>query len=415
MGEAKRRKQLGLMPTVYPFEAEITEEGKVTLLKAPEESKLARLLQEKLEQTQLSGQGWASEFRTAAIFAGQVARKISTLQDVNTIAVPPLRRITGEIVLGKDFRDIDGIALPIAGGAIRLRQQTHSFDGKKWESFAASRPERMFQSLQMHPAFNLEGEKIGQYRVEQFAEGRIDIDPEPPAGTLEILEEIGREWHGETPEQWATHHFEQLPESDELPVAKRTYFELRSPAPLQNPLRNIFGVRGEVEVYPLVDGSYSLDGHAWHKYEDPTAEAEEDDFLQAFNEMLNMESVQVTVYADGRVEWTSGDIPAGREGRVRRDLIAATGAGDPEQWAAWTRQMLLDTFNAEAEGDIPVPVGVKLDLAKDALEDDAPLSQTFIESEVTFDGQNWRDLYDEEVPQELLLAIANMKPTSQEE
>lgn len=414
MGEAKRRKQLGLMPTVYPFEVQLAEDGKVTFLKALQDAKLAQLVAEKLEQTQLTGQGWASEYRSNLVFTGQVPRRLSTVQEVNAIAVPPLRRIVGEVVLGKQVQDIAGAALPIAGGVIRFREQSFSFDGEKWASFPQLRPERIFEAIQTHPAFNLEGEKIGQYRVEQFAEGRIDIDPEPPAGTLELLEEVGREWHGLTSEEWAAYHLEQLAGkvegNQEIPVAKRSFFELRSAAPLQHPLRNPFGVRGEIEVYPLVDSSYSLDGHAWLKYEDPTAEAEEDDFLQAFNEMLNMETVQVTVYADGRVEWTEGDIPAGRTGRVRRELVEATGAGDPEKWAEWTRQMLLDTFNAEAEGEIPVPVGVKLDLAKDALEDEEPLSHTFIESEVTFDGEVWRDLYDEEVPQELLLAIANMKP-----
>ena len=98
------------------------------------------------------------------------------------------------------------------------------------------------------------------------------------------------------------------------------------------------------------------------------------------------------------------------------EAVDATGAGDAEKWAEWSRQVMQDTFQtpedqgAIASGELPVPVAVRLDLAKDALEDPDPLSQTFIESEITFDGETWRDLYDEEMPPELLLAIANMKP-----
>jgi hypothetical protein len=46
-------------------------------------------------------------------------------------------------------------------------------------------------------------------------------------------------------------------------------------------------------------------------------------------------------------------------------------------------------------------VAVKLDIPKDALGDPDPLAQTFMESEVTFNGQDWRDLYSEELPEEL--------------
>ena len=43
----------------------------------------------------------------------------------------------------------------------------------------------------------------------------------------------------------------------------------------------------------------------------------------------------------------------------------------------------------------------RLAIGTDALHDDDPLSQTFMESEVSFDGTTWRDLYDEDLPPEL--------------
>lgn len=416
MGEAKRRKQLGLMPTVYPYEAEITSDGQVTLLRAPEDKALAAKLQEGLEKTQLTGEAWASEYRTARILSGAERRTFRTVQDVASLPVPNLRRVSGDVVLNKTLQDIGGVAIAFDGGVIRLKQQQHSFDGKKWESFPAFRdPLRVLRTLQEHPAFEVQGESLGQFRAEQYAEGRIDIEPDPPEGTLELLEDSAREWHGATPEHWAEIHYELTGHEGEVPQVKRTFFELRRPSPLQNPSRMVFNTRHNTEVYPLEGMTYSLDGETWHSYEDPEAEGQEDDFMSAFGDLLDMETVQVTVYADGRVEWEEGEVPAEQAGRVQAELRETTGAGNAENWAAWSKEMLLDTFNTEAEEgkEFPVPVAVRLDVPKDALEDPDPLGQTFIESEVTFDGENWRDLYDEEVPQELLLAIANLKPNGE--
>ncbi|WP_135228727.1 hypothetical protein [Deinococcus fonticola] len=420
MGEAKRRKQLGLMPTIFPFEAELTAEAKATLIRGPEDPQLREATLQALESTQLAGNAWASEYRTALVFAGKYQGRLYNAQDVEQIPVPPLRRITGEVVLNRTPAEVDGPALGIPGGVVRLREQRHSMDGKKWESLPPVRDAaRVRRIIDENPAFGIDGETIGQFSVEHWAEGRIDVEPEPPAGALEILEDMAREWHGSTPDLWAKYHAELVPEG-EAPAVRRTFFELRHIAPLQNPTRGLLSVRGGYEIYPLVDPMYSLDGETWLSYDDPDAEPVEDDFLQAFSEMLNMETVSAVVHADGRVEWDEQeDIPAGQEERIRAELRSATGAGDPEKWASWTRDVMRDTFQAQQSGtesgltengEWPVPVAVRLDLAKDALEDPDPLSQTFIESEITFDGETWRDLYDEEMPPELLLAIANMKP-----
>lgn len=414
MGEAKRRKQLGLMPTVFPFEVELSAEGKITLLKAPDDQKLRDTLIRDLEKTQLTGAAWESEYRTALVFAGREPGILRSVQDVQAIPVPTLRRISGDLVLGKPLAEVHGVAIPFDGGVIRLREQQHSFDGQKWDSFPAIRdPEKIMNKLRLHPAFDLEGESLGQFRVEQYAEGRMDIEPDPPEGMLEFLEEVGREWHGETPAKWLEIHQDLTDSDGPAPKMKRSYFELRRTAPLQNPARMVFATRNNVEIYPLEGGTFSLDGETWLSYDDPDAEGQEDDFISAFGDMLNMETVQVTVYADGQVDWDEDEIAAEQAERVRAELREATGAGTPEKWADWTRKMLLDTFNAETEQEgetMPIPVAVRVDLPKDAIEDPDPLGQTFIESEVTFDGENWRDLYDEEVPQELLLAIANLKP-----
>ncbi len=408
MGEAKRRKALGLMPTVHAFEAELDASGTVTLVRGPDEDRLRRLIVEVLGNTQSRGAAWDSEYRSSLVLTRGHAGRLETAADLEAIPVAPLRRITGELALGKDPAQAQGVALPVEGGVVRLREQRHSFDGERWETFAPLRdPQRLMTILQSHPAFTLEGEVIGQFRAEHWQAGRMDLDPEPPEDILETLEAVAREWHGETPELWAELHADRL-EDDAAPppLARRTTFELRRPAPLQSPLSRVFAVRGDVEFFPLMDDElYSPDGETWIAYADPEAEVEEDGLPAELARIFDLETVAVTVHADGRIEWDHDDIPAEHAERVREGLREATGAGDADAWADWTAQVLAETFGAELavpeDAELPVPLAVRLDLPEDALADPDPLSQTFMESEVTFDGQTWRDLFGEELPPEL--------------
>ena len=57
---------------------------------------------------------------------------------------------------------------------------------------------------------------------------------------------------------------------------------------------------------------------------------------------------------------------------------------------------------------LPPVQAVRLDLPTDALADPDDPAQYFIESEVSFDGQAWRDLYAEELPEEL----QGLRPTN---
>lgn len=426
MGEAKRKKQLGLMPTVIPFEATVLGR-EITL--SDEIGKWSRPLRQKLETTLFTGAGWESEYRTGLVFAGGVHYRLETAADVRRLPVPAYRRVWGEVVVGKKFSEttprIGELFLPLDGGVVRIRGQAHSFDGKKWEQFPKPKIERIQAALNAHPAFFLTGESLGEYRVEQWQEGRIDVHPEPPTGVLETLEEMAREWHGTSAPQWQLTH-ENLLGLDkaatttttealtkQIPVAKRTFFQLKTPAPLQNPLHNIFGVRGDVEILPTDESFYSFDGIDWWSYQNPEAAPEQDDFMELFSQMLNVESVPVTVYSDGNIEWEEGDIPEEYAEKVKADLIQSTGAGT-ERWKDWSRQVLADTFfaadpdTAKTAHEWPIPHGIRLDIAKDAIADPDPLSQTYIESEVTFDNKEWLDLYNEEIPHELLLAIANL-------
>ncbi|MFC4636878.1 hypothetical protein [Deinococcus hohokamensis] len=407
MGEAKRRKQLGLMPEVHAFEALMDQDGAVTFVRAPDDAALRSQVEGGLRASQPYGPAWDSEYRTGYVMAGRPDRFLETAEDVETIDVPPHRRFTGDLVLGKPAQR-DGMSFPVDGGHVRLRTQQHSFDAARWESFPASPdPRRALEYLMQHPAVNLTGERVATFLAEHWLEGRIDITPEPPEDLLDALETVTREFHGETSEEWAETHRELLGEDDApLPVARRLVLDLRRPAPLHSPLSVAFAVHGNVEFHPdTARSTYTLDGELWHPYGDPEAEGQADDLDPDLAQFFDVETATVTVHADGRVEWDENAIPEQHAEHLRTDLREATGAGQADAWAAWTDELLRSTFDHELEipegAALPVPQAVRLDIPLDALDDPDPLAQTFMESEVTFDGQHWRDLYDEEVPEEL--------------
>ncbi|GAA5511733.1 hypothetical protein Dcar01_00446 [Deinococcus carri] len=420
MGEAKRRKQLGLMPTVHPFEAELDAQGNVILGSGPGDAALREQIVAALRETQPAGDAWARGYRRAYIMAGLPDRLLQTREDLEAIPVPPLRRLTGELVFNLDPRTSRGIQdyLPLEGGAwLHLRRLETSGDGQHWESLPEDEnPLAGLQYLMQHPLAHEQGALVASYDATQWREGRIDFEPDPPAGHLEQLEALVRDWHGETPEGWAETHYESLdlPEEEEdealIPTARRVRLELRERAPLSG-LFNVASL-GEHDVHlPLESRFYTLDGETWHSYEDPDAELEEDGgelggFLQ---NLLDVDTVEVTVWADGRVDWAQGDIPDDQAERVRADLLRATGAGDPDAWATFTEQVLRDMFTPDTPAledvdALPVPQAIRIDIPVDALTDPDPLAQAFIESEVTFDGQTWRDLYDD-LPEELALRL----------
>lgn len=427
MGEAKRRKQLGLMPTVHPFEAELDAEGNVTLRSGPTEAALRERIVTALRETQPSGDDWARAYRRAYIMAGRPDRLIRTREDLEAIPVPPRRRLTGELVFNLDPKTLRGNPLravqdylPLEDGAwLHLRRQETSEDGRRWESLPdTENPFEGFQYLMQHPLAREQGALVATYDATQWREGRIDFEPEPPEEQLEELERIVRLWHGETPEDWAQRHFEalDLPEEEEdaslIPTARRVRLELREPVPLVSLINLAFTSLGGYDVHlPLEHRFYTLDGETWQAYGQPDAEpeGEQSELGELLQNMLDVETVEVTVWADGRVEWQEGGIPEEQAERVREDLRRLTGAGNPDVWAAFSEEVLRDMFTPdtpvlEEVAELPVLQAIRIDILVDALTDPDPLAQAWIESEVTFDGETWRDLYGE-LPEELALRL----------
>ncbi|SMB93426.1 hypothetical protein [Deinococcus hopiensis] len=426
MGEAKRRKALGLMPTVHPFEATLDTDGTVTFTRASEDADLREQLLSALRRTQPTGTGWATQYRREYIMAGLPQKLIETREDLEAIAVPPLRRLTGELVFNPDRRALDADTQNVRreyhalenGAYLRVRREEHSVDGLRWGTLPTADMQERLQYLIQHPLAAEEGEVQATYQAEHWQAGRIDIEPDPPAEQLEDLERLVRMWHGVTPEDWADSHAQALEvageEADEsqVPLARRVRIELRELTPFSLPLSVLsdYGVA-------LDNVAYTIDGETWLSYGEPgeALEDEQGELGELLSQMLDVETVPVTVWADGRVEWEEGTLPEEHAERIRDELLQATGAGNPEAWAAFTGGVLRDMFADEAphlaEHDaLPVPVGMKIDLPADSVSDPEDPAQYFIESEVTFDGQQWRDLYAEDVPEELAALVPPSEP-----
>lgn len=410
MGEAKRRKELGLMPTTFPVEVRAVN-GEVTLAGGPDDPAGRERLLDGLRSALPGGTAWERGYRQLHLMMGRGAAPVATPEDFAAIPVPAHQRLTGDLVL--NARTVPEDALPLGEGAhLRVRTSETSHDGERWETL--SLPDGGMEHLLEHPLARERGPLLGTLTAEHWREGRIDLDAEPPEHLLEPLEALIREWDGEG-EEWTERHLELLdggPDGDAAPQAIRTRLELRGLPLLPSSANQPHAAVGEGEdtlaVY-LSPLAYTLDGEDWLPYDGVEADSSgspSSDLSEMLTQMLDVQTVPVTVWADGRVEWAEGHVPEEHSERVRGDLRSATGAGDPAAWAEWTRTLLAETFADEApdlpeRGDLPAVQGVRLDLPTDSLTDPDDPAQYFIESEVTFDGEQWRDLYAEELPEEL--------------
>lgn len=95
MGEAKRRKQLGLMPTVHPFDAQLDADGTLTFTQAPDDAALRGKIEQALRLALPYGAAWDSQFRTQLVLHGRVDGTLTTAEDVAALPVAPHRHVAG--------------------------------------------------------------------------------------------------------------------------------------------------------------------------------------------------------------------------------------------------------------------------------------------------------------------------------
>lgn len=433
MGEAKRRKQLGLMPQSYTFKAELhrTPQGwQVEWQRAPEGVATAEA-EAGLLRAIPSANGWPAEYRTRLLKAGRVSDFINSPDDLEAITVPDHLRVSGEWLTNfgaaslqdRDPESAQQFTLLEDKKAIRLRELDVSSDGKsRWEALPnPSNSPKSRQFLLQHPMARQRGELKESFQVTHHREGLVMIDPEPPAALLTALEGVtqtlngqGEAWdeaHQRMLSRWAAEH--GAAEDGQQPVgspeSRRLVLELRERAPLNAP-GNAPLIEWGDDVVVLQPGSaaYSLDGHTWHSYFDPDAAPQEDQLNEFFQQILDVGTTEVTVYADGRVEWNDEEVAAEHRSRLREHLLERTGAGDADKWAEFARQSLITAYEDAAPylsevalANFPVPAALKLDVPMDAVEDPDHSTWLVFESQVSFDGETWVDVWLDDLPAEL--------------
>ena len=409
MGDAKRRKALGLMPTVYPFEVEMDRGGELTPVTLPtDETRRAQIVQT-LRNTQPTGAKWDQVYRSDYVTAGLPQERLHTREDVEKIAVPPRRRITGDLTIWPGGHKPEGGEISVEGAEntwLRLRTRQHALEGQSWQQFPPmGDPEEWLSYLFQHPALQLEGDVVGRYSAEQTADGQLTWTPQPPDDQRAAFDDLARAWHGKTPQEWLNIHHERLnedPANAAAPQAIRSGFELREPAPLGSPFSPPFNRIGKLEVYPAqAEQAYSLDGQSWEAYPEDEEGDEDDDF----GDFTDVETFSVTVWADGRMEWPKDALDAAQAQRLSEDLQDYTGAGqtDDGDWKTYTTEALKSFYDLDDVSALPAVQGIRLSVPTGIYEDEdesAGFEAKVIEDEVTFDGQIWHDLY-EDLPDNL--------------
>lgn len=365
-------------PLGVPFEAVLETDGRLHLNNVPDDEQVLNQIVQAIVRSQPFGEAWASDYRTQFVLSGAAPSPVTTLEDVQAIAVPHWRRLRGEL----------------RGDELFLSEWATSTDGETWEAYPAGVDPA---EESRHPAFALAGKALGQIMTLHWREGRIDLEPEPPEDVLELVEQVVAYFNGLDDAGWIARHEQFGGDPKHIPAAKRVTFELRELAPLFSPSEPPFVRQFGHEFWPMIPLEYSLDGKKWQAYQiadaplPVLADADDDsddgeDPFGLLSQLFDMQSVTVTVQAGGEVTWDEGEIPETYAEALRGHIIEATGAGQPEEWAERTGELL-------PEGVSGVPKAVRLQVMK-ALLDAGPsmLAQSFAPSALTIDGETWHDL-----------------------
>lgn len=123
-------------------------------------------------------------------------------------------------------------------------------------------------------------------------------------------------------------------------------------------------------------------------------------------------SYLVCVYKDGTVEWLTNEtdesltLAPEQQLAAKKCLQELTGMGNPERWRAWTSELITDAMDICVTDDTPVPVavrgGVSRALLLDYIEYGCPISPLFfIETYISYDGNDWFDVDESVLPAEL--------------
>lgn len=430
MGDAKRRRQLGLAPVVLPFEVQATPgpldqtTDKGWLLTGLESSELNEQQRQMLRHICLENLpnvwDWPMTYRTRLVTAGKLRRLLASARDAERIEVPWRIRFVGAWLPNATPEGIRHLSdearrrhIFARGGAVHLRQMQTAAEGQPWQEFPDPVPATLAeQRLAQHPLWHKAPPLHVAYEITHDRAGRIAIHPEPPGPLLAPMEGFVERLHGEEA-NWERAHrafwaeagrSEAVPEA---PLRRRVGLELRQ-RPLLRPKAEASKPLlrwGEHELHVTPESArYSIDGENWLSYTNPFAAPQSDDAEEFFADMFDVETLEVTVWANGNVNFDEEKISLAAGEHLTASLRRLTGAGGAA-WQRWSRAAVREAYidavpelERLPETQIPSPVAIRLDIPLDAAEDTETEHHFAFESEMSFDGLNWFDPFFDEPP-----------------
>ena len=284
MGEAKRRKQLGLMPQIENHDVTLHRDGSVS------DHALPGAVMQRLKTWAETGERWDARYRTSFIGTGLPRELLKTEEDLMDIPVPERMRLRLGLLSGSPawlerelgqnpdafFEDDDGQKRRL----LNVRATEYDYNGQ-WAALPDFEADSTLRYLMQHPAV-VAPPKGERYAVTVWRggerDGQVDFEPQPDAGRQEAMAQTTRELLGDTDEAWLEDHQnllsgeegegdENMDESESAPLARRTTL-LLSPVPLVlSPGIQVLARTGEMDIVFSPEGeAYSLGGDAWTDY-----------------------------------------------------------------------------------------------------------------------------------------------------
>lgn len=294
MGEAKRRKQLGLMPTVENREVVLTRDGEFT------GDALPPAVQERLSTWAETGTRWDARYRTTFVGSGLPRELLKTDDDLMAIPVPDRMRLKIGLLSGSvqwlaqeqeaspdTFFDDGGVQRQL-----NVRSTEYNYGGQ-WGEMPEFDPQGALRYLTQHPAV-MAAPQGTEYVLTVWhggeRDGQADVQPEPEAEHRAALISAAQVFLGESDEEWQSDHLGTLSgvptdlegesadeaNTDEAepngaaaagPLARRMTL-LLTPVPLLlSPTVQVLARSGDMDVvYAQRQEAYSDDGETWIDY-----------------------------------------------------------------------------------------------------------------------------------------------------
>ena len=322
MGEAKRRKQLGLMPQIENHDVILHRDGSVS------DHALPGAVMQRLSTWAETGERWDARYRTSFIGTGLPRELLKTEDELMDIPVPERMRLRLGLLSGSPawlererehnpdafFEDDDGQTRRL----LNVRATEYDYNGQ-WAELPDFEAGSTLRYLMQHPAVTAppkgESYAVTVWRGGERA-GQVTFEPQPAAEHQEAMAQAAIELLGDTDEAWMEDHLNLLadapdgegltgsegvtagedpaggkPEGDQddqgaAPLARRTAL-LLSPVPLVlSPGVQVLARSGEMDiVFDPQAEAYSLGGDTWSDY--PLA-PDNSDKLQALLESMGV-------------------------------------------------------------------------------------------------------------------------------